>query len=142
MMRNLIVLGCAGLLACGLALTSFAGGSVDTDGDGVNDEDDNCVILVNGPLLSTGACDANEDGDLDGFGNPCDTDYNNNGATDLVDVANALIAAAAVSTNNIFDNNCNGAADLVDTNQAFQDAAVVQVPGPSGKACAGTIPCP
>ena len=73
MMRNLIVLGCAGLLALGLSISSFAGVDPDTDGDGVTDSNDNCINVQNGP--SGGACSAQEDGvtaqnpaDPDGYG--------------------------------------------------------------------------
>jgi hypothetical protein len=142
MMRNLIVLGCAGLLACGLTLTSFAGTVPDTDLDGVPDPEDNCLILPNGPLASTIDCNDQEDGDSDGYGNACDTDYNNNGATDLVDFNNSFAAAVVTSTDPNFDPNCNGATDLVDVNKTFADVVVTQFPGPSGYACAGTVPCP
>ena len=127
----------------GFTLLSNAGiGGGSTDGDGVMDPDDNCLTIPNGPLLSTGACDDQEDGDLDGYGNPCDTDYNNNGATDLTDVFDVFVRASVVSTDNNFDNNCNGAVDLVDVNKAFNHQTFVKVPGPSGRACAGTVPCP
>ena len=146
-MRNSALIGIFGVASLGFAFLSTAGTFCDTDGDGVGycaslGGSDNCLVIANGPLASTGACDDQEDGDMDGYGNPCDTDYNNNGATDLVDVFNVFLKAQAVSTDNTFDNNCNGAADLVDVNQAFNDQIVVLVPGPSGHACAGSIPCP
>ena len=142
MMRNLIVLGCAGLLAFGLSVSSFAGAPPDADSDGVVDTSDNCVTTANGPLAGTGACVAQEDGNADGYGNICDTDYNNDGATGLDDVATALAGAAVVSTDPNLDPNCDGATGLDDVARTLADAAVVQTPGPSGLACAGTIPCP
>ena len=95
MMRNLIVLGCAGLLAIGLSITSFAGAEPDTDSDGVPDSSDNCVTTANAAAAQDAGsplCDAQEDGNLDGYGNPCDTDLNEDGAHTPLDVAtfNAL----------------------------------------------------
>ena len=88
MMRNLIVLGCAGLLAIGLSLTGYAGAPVDTDGDGVPDLHDNCIFTENGPsaFFPDTLCDAQEDGDLDGYGNVCDCDINGNGQCDINDI--------------------------------------------------------
>lgn len=143
MMRNLIVLGFAGLLMVGLSVSSMAGLPSDIDVDGVIDVNDNCVVVPNGPILATpAACNAQQDGNSEGYGNPCDSDVNNNGATDLTDVSLTLTGAKTVSTNPIFDYNCNGAADLSDVSKALTDAKAVRTPGPSGLACAGTAPCP
>lgn len=142
MTRNLIVLGCAGLLAVGLSVSTMAGVNPDTDMDGVPDDSDNCIVVPNGPDLATAACNSQEDGDMDGYGNPCDTDTNNDGATALDDVNDTFNAAVAVSTDPNYDFNCDGAAALDDVNQVFNDAVAVATPGPSGLACAGTIPCP
>lgn len=147
MMRNLIVLGCAGLLAVGLSISSFAGvPDPDTDGDGAFDSMDNCTLQpnANGNVdgVVSSLCGAQEDGDADGYGNTCDTDINNNGATDLADVSVLLAAAGVVSTVLNTDINCNGAADLADVARGLAEAAIVLVPGPSGYACAGTTPCP
>ena len=131
---------CVGIL--GVALLSNADGEPDADLDGVPDSQDNCLLLPNGPLASTRNCDDQEDGDQDGYGNPCDTDYNNNGATDLRDLHDVFFLAAVVSTDSNYDNNCNGAADGSDVVQAYNDQKAVKAPGPSGLACAGSIPCP
>jgi len=141
MMRSVVVLGCAALLAIGLSVTSFAGSIVDADSDGVPDSFDNCSVVANGPLASTNSCNGQEDGDLDGYGNPCDTDTDNDGATSLADVSATFSAAAVASTDPNFDFDCDGAASLADVSRVFSDAAVAAVPGPSGLACAGTIPC-
>ncbi len=148
MMRNLIVLGCAGLLALGLSISSFAGVDPDTDGDGVTDSNDNCVLVANGP--GGGTCDqqdgvtAENAGDPDGYGVSCDTDFNDNGATDGGDLGEMLIAALGVASTDVHtDLNCNGAADGGDLGQTLIDAlGIAAIPGPSGKACAGTVPCP
>lgn len=143
MKRNLITLGCAALLALGLSMGSFAGSITDADGDGVPDSFDNCVNTDNGPLQATGSCNGQEDGLIvDGFGRPCDTDTNDDGATGLDDVSATFAAAGVVSTNPTFDYNCDGAAGLDDVAKAFADAGVVATPGPSGLACAGVGPYP
>ena len=141
MMRNVVVLGCAALLAIGISVSTFAGSITDGDSDGVPDNFDNCSVTANGPLASTGSCDGQEDGDLDGYGNICDTDVNNDGATGLDDVSIVFAAAAILSTDPVTDINCDGAAGLDDVSITFSDAAVLKTPGPSGLACAGTIPC-
>lgn len=140
MMRNLIVLGCAGLLALGLSISSFAGVDPDQDLDGVTDSNDNCLVDPNGP--GGGACAAQEDGDSDGYGNTCDSDFNNNGATDPVDLGTMISAASSVSTVLNTDLNCNGAADPVDLGTVLGDSIAVKIVGPSGLACAGSAPCP
>ena len=142
MMRNLIVLGCAGLLAIGLSLTGYAGVGADLDSDGVPDLHDNCVTTPNGPLSATADCDAQEDGDLDGYGNPCDSDINNNLFTDLPDVFAVFDAAVGGNTDLNFDLNCNGFAGNPDIFRAFDDSVTRAQPGPSGWACASFPPCP
>jgi len=148
MMRNLIGLGCAGLLALGLSMSSFAGVVPDSDSDGTDDNNDNCTAVVNSFLLPATGCQAQEDGlnaenpdEPDGYGTVCDTDFNNNGATDSVDLGQMLIASTNVSTDVDKDLNCNGAADSADLGVVLIDSTNVQVPGPSGKSCAGTVPC-
>lgn len=142
MMRNLIVLGFAGLLMVGLSVSSMAGAPSDIDLDGVVDTHDNCVNIPNGPLLGTLSCDTQLDGNSEGYGNPCDTDVNNDGATALSDVSPTLAAAKSVSTNPIYDFNCDGAAALSDVSKVLADSKIVRTPGPSGLACAGTPFCP
>lgn len=142
-MRYVTMLGLVLILAVGLGERLHAK-SLDVDGDGATDNVDNCVLLqnANGDTSPGSACGDQEDGDMDGYGNTCDSDINNNGATDLGDVSLVLVAAIQVSTVLNTDLNCNGAADLADVSRALAEAAIVLVPGPSGYACAGTTPCP
>ncbi len=51
--------------------------AVDTDGDLVDDVDDNCTLVANANQLDT---------DEDGFGNLCDADFNNDGMVDAFDL--------------------------------------------------------
>jgi hypothetical protein len=60
-----------------------AGPLCDRDHDGVGDctgTGDNCSVHPNGPLAQdpqTPQCDTQLDGDMDGYGNPCDSDVDN-----------------------------------------------------------------
>jgi hypothetical protein len=71
-------LGCAVLLAVGLSLGVGAGPIVDTDGDGVIDNLDNCAGLVNSEQCDT---------DLDGYGNGCDPDFDQSNQVGIPDFA-------------------------------------------------------
>ena len=132
MMRNLVVLlACAGLLAFGLSISSFAKG-IDADLDGVTDISDNCTIDPNGPSGSgTTSCNAQEDGDGDGYGNPCDTDFNNDGATGPDDLSTMLAAVKVVGTDPNLDPNCDGASGPDDLSKTLADVKAVRIPGPS-----------
>jgi hypothetical protein len=145
-----MVLGCAGLLAIGLSITSFAGVDPDTDLDGTTDSNDNCVVYANGSAAQepgTPQCDAQEDGntnggDIDGYGNPCDTDYNNDFQTGVDDLAASFVALGNSSTDPEFDPNCDGQTGVDDLARTFADLQASATPGPSGLACAGVPTCP
>jgi hypothetical protein len=136
MKRNLIALGCAGLLAFGLSLTSFAGSVTDTDADGVPDTYDNCVNTPNGPNGSTGQCNSQEDGDGDGYGNACDGDITNDGVILGADLSGTLANANQLS--DVIDFNCDGSTLAADISILLPQLNTV--PGPSGLACAGVNP--
>jgi hypothetical protein len=79
MKYNLIALACAILLAAGLSLTVTAGPTEpDTDSDGVVDQHDNCPTQANA---------AQQDADLDGYGQICDANYDNIGKVTATDFA-------------------------------------------------------
>jgi len=141
MKRNLVVIGCAALLAFGLSFGSFAGSSPDGDSDGVPDAFDNCTTVPNGPLLATGSCNSQEDWSsptTDGYGQPCDADINDDGGVGLDDVGDIL-----TNLNTAYppgDLNCDGGVGLDDAGTAL--AVLNDPPGPSGLSCAGTgSPC-
>ena len=52
--------------------------TVDSDDDGVPDDLDNCTSATNADQLDT---------DLDGYGNLCDGDLNDDGSTDTLDLS-------------------------------------------------------
>lgn len=114
----------------------------DSDSDGVLDSEDNCVDVPNGPLAATNSCDAQQDADMDGFGNGCDSDINNDGGPGGFDISYIFAAFREVSTNPVFDLNCDGAVGLDDVSKAWYDLVYYTIPGPSGLVCAGDVPCP
>ena len=71
-----------------LALSSVQAVAIDSDGDGVDDELDNCINAPNGPLIPDAGGNSQRDTDGDGYGNVCDTDINqpNDGVTNSLDV--------------------------------------------------------
>ena len=133
MIRNIIVLGCTALLTIGLSFGAFAGAAPDSDADGVPDAYDNCTTTPNGPTLSTfPLCSGQQDEDTNGYGNPCDTDVDNDGATGLSDVGIVLNALGTLGGNTDF--NCDGGTGLDDVGTILNQLG--NLPGPSGLACA------
>ena len=133
------------ILIASLAITSLvAAGSAradtDTDGDGVPDASDNCVTVPNGPLGSFYNCSAQEDADQDGYGNACDFDVNNDGVTGMDDYHLTYLARGSV--NPLYHFTCGGAVSVADLGEMLGHVFGLELPGPSGLACAGTIPCP
>lgn len=110
----------------------------DTDGDGLPDAVDNCILVAN----NTGVA-AQCDSDNDGLGNLCDADLNNNGHTNAQDYILFRAQLGQPSTApgyNPADLNCNGAVNSQDF--VLFRGLLGLPPGPSGLACAGTVPCP
>lgn len=133
MKYNLIALACAVLLAVGLSLTVAAGPGTDTDTDTVLDQNDNCVTI---PNTTQG------DSDLDGYGNRCDADYDNDATvagSDFI-IFKQNFNTSAPTYNEQVDLDCDGSvagSDFIIFKQSFNAP-----PGASGLACAGTAPCP
>ncbi len=92
---------------------------VDTDGDGVSDNADNCVLAAN-PLQ--------QDTDADGYGNICDADLDNNLSVDLSDFSIFLAVFGTEYPDADFDSS-GGLVDLSDYS-IFQEL-VGAPPGPS-----------
>lgn len=128
----------AGFMAFGLAVDATAGVPADFDADLVPTFWDVCESRPDGPNEACNQVDTN----ADGYGNACDPDYDDNGATTTTDFSIFLDAFVGVAPNPDTDHDCNGAtttADFVVFLEFFQDAN--RAPGPSGLACAGSIPC-
>ncbi len=97
--------------------------SIDTDGDGVSDDADNCTLVINADQRDTNG---------DGYGNACDPDINNDGVVNFIDISGwtPLFNSACGDVDEDFngDGNCN-----------FSDFSLfpeyfLQPPGPSGVA--------
>ena len=138
---------------------------VDTDADGIPDRHDNCDAIPNGPLAgppgcycaidNTGACIAGPgpyptavgfqqlDEDGNGIGNPCDGDFNQDGAVNSTDV----VARFAIDLGTTIptpgwgtDMNCDGAVNTSDIPFYSAQAGLPGAPGTSGLWCAGAPP--
>ena len=106
------------------------------DSDGTLDLLDICMLDPTSP--SPNFCDS----DNDGYGNACDADNNNDGLVGGPDLGlfSATFGTTGVPGFTAADTNCDGTVggpDLGVVSGSFGGP-----PGPSGLACAGTIPCP
>jgi len=104
-----------------------AGEPGDIDADGILDSADNCVMAVN-PQQG--------DPDLDGYGTACDADFDQDGDVDSDDLD--ILASGICGP--ICDLDEDGFVGNVADFNAFR-FLMGSPPGPSGLACAGTVPC-
>ncbi len=93
----------------------------DTDGDGVADGDDNCLLIANPDQ---------HDSNDDGFGNICDPDLNNDNVVNFADLA--LMKPAFLSTDPDADLTGDGVVNFSDL--ALLKSYFLESPGPSGVA--------
>lgn len=121
------------LVAFGFALTANAGSVADGDGDLVPDSFDNCSADLNGPNDPSNQIDT----DVDGFGNRCDGDFDQDGGTNISDFT--LFIAELGGTNPNFDMDGDGGVNISDFTIFINQLG--GTPGPSGLACAGTPGC-
>jgi hypothetical protein len=95
---------------------------------------DNCLTVEN-----TDQRDTNQDG----FGNVCDTDYDQSGATGAADYGILTATFGRLSGDPLYngdvDADGDGAVGAADYGFLANDFGLA--PGPSGLACAGTPPC-
>ncbi|MEZ4334629.1 MAG: thrombospondin type 3 repeat-containing protein [Myxococcota bacterium] len=129
-----------GLFAFGFAMSASAGAVVDTDGDLVPDQFDNCSADQNGPNQGSNQVDS----DLDGYGNRCDADYDNSLTTTALDFGQFL---STFGTNSLGETDHDGSGTItaldfgIFLGKFSGTANGGNAPGPSGLACAGTTPC-
>ena len=105
-------------------LVTVTNTAADTDGDEVPDSADNCTLVAN-----PSQCDS----DGDNFGNRCDGDLNNSGATNSQDFVlfRAQLGQPSVDpTYNQADLNCSGSVNSQD--YVLFRSLLGSAPGPSG----------
>ena len=130
-------LALAFLLVAGFPPSSGAGSCPDADSDTVCDVDDNCLTHPN--VSQT-------DSNTDGYGNRCDPDMTNSLAVGNGDKGLFLqsfgfaFPAPGYNPDADFDEPPNNAAGNGDKGILLQFFGLP--PGPSGKSCAGSPPCP
>lgn len=108
----------------------------DADADLVPDAFDNCSIVPNGPNQGSNQVDT----DQDGYGNACDADYDNDFLIATPDYA--VLLGTLTDPGAITDHDGNGIVTVTDFAEFLrQFQAPFDFPGPSGLACAGTVPC-
>lgn len=107
----------ASLLLC--SASAMAQETFDSDGDGIDDNTDNCTLTAN-PLQ------ADSDGDF--FGNMCDADFNNDMAVNVVDLG--LMRANFFTDNPLTDINADGVTNFIDL--GLFKLMFNSVPGPTG----------
>jgi len=132
-------------LALGAPGVSSAGVACDcTDNDGIPDVLDKCLYDSRN-AIPPGTCDT----DQDGYGNVCDADFDQNFVVSSIDFSHGFIPAFKGSDPSPWpqgmDMDCNGAVTSADFSSyfipKFKGGLGGTVPGPSGLACAGTVPC-
>ena len=114
-------------LALGLSAPAFA---QDADSDSIADAEDNCVNVANA---------GQEDRNYDGYGDRCDPDYWNDGAVNDIDYE-IFLECFTLGTPDC-DLNGDGDTTASDFTVFYNVYNGSGTPGPSGLACAGTIPC-
>jgi len=92
---------------------------LDTDGDGIYDDRDNCTLKRNPDQRDT---------DSDGYGNYCDADFNNDRIVNAIDLA--LFRQGFLSDDPLRDINSDGIVNAVDL--ALFKKLFLRPPGPSG----------
>ena len=92
----------------------------DSDGDGTNDLEDNCILHPNPDQRDT---------DNDGYGNACDADFDNSGFVNFADLA--IFRSAFGTTNEDADFDANGFVNFADL--ATFRSLFGKAPGPSSQ---------
>jgi hypothetical protein len=106
----------------------------DDDNDADLDAADNCQFLANSTQIDT---------NQDGYGNACDADYNNDGMVGLADFGTFKGAFGKAPPDPAYnaDVDADGDGGIGISEFGFFKRSFGAPPGPSGLACAGTIPC-
>jgi len=129
-------------ISIGFPIASFAGLAPDADNDGIPDVLDKCSAdSRNATAPST--CDT----DVDGYGNTCDGDFDQNYAVVGTDFSSYFVPAfkGFIAPTRGQDMDCNGSAVGTDFSSyfvpKFKGFIGGTAVGPSGLSCAGTPGC-
>lgn len=133
------------LFAFGFAMNANAGAVTDSDTDLVPDAFDNCLTDPNGPNDGSNQVDA----DQDGYGNACDADYDNDPINEvsLFDFGSFVECLGGNPPNppapnqEECDHNGVNGTEILDFGTFVRLLGPPSLTGPSGLACAGTVPC-
>ncbi|MGI9343928.1 MAG: PQQ-dependent sugar dehydrogenase [Gammaproteobacteria bacterium] len=100
---------------------------LDSDGDGVDDDFDNCKLVPNGPDALDAGGNSQLDTDGDGIGNICDPDFNGNG---IVDPADFSLLKSRFGQRGFPDQDLNGNGIVDPFDFSLLKAMFGQPPGP------------
>ncbi len=103
-------------------ISALGNAVVDSDGDGVADDIDNCTLVENADQRDT---------DLDGFGNICDADLNNDCVANVVDLG--LLRTVFFTGDPDADFNGDGVVNVIDL--GILRTLFFQAPGPGQGIC-------
>ncbi len=121
----------SGVLFLGALSAPTALAGPDSDFDGVDDSIDNCTLVPNGPFDLSFQVDS----DGDGYGNPCDMDYNGDLLTTSLDFASftTVIGFEVFGPDLQFDHDGDGAVTLNDfyLYMQYYTGTAGPAPGPS-----------
>ena len=131
----------ASVIALGFTGVANAGSVIDVDSDLVPDAFDNCIPSspngANSEANGPGNVSNQTDTDVDGYGNVCDPNWNNDAGVDGLDFS--IFVAAFNTANANIDVTGDGNVDGLDFGVFV---AYFNLPaGPSGLSCAGSIGC-
>lgn len=121
------------LFAIGFAMSATAGSVTDGDSDLVPDGFDNCDADPNGPNQGSNQVDT----DVDGYGNACDADYDNDFTVSAADFGTFLADFGGPGT--LTDHDGDGQTTAADFGVFL--GQFTGPPGTSGLPCAGTANC-
>ncbi|MFK7886989.1 MAG: thrombospondin type 3 repeat-containing protein [Gammaproteobacteria bacterium] len=124
-MQSLTLIAARLFAAGALALTALGVHAMDSDGDGINDNVDNCSLVANAGQQDTNG---------DGFGNLCDADLNNDLIVNVLDLG--LLRSVFFTADADADFNSDGVVNVVDL--GILRSGFFQPPGPGASVSAVT----
>ena len=117
------------------SLSNLEESNPDVDSDGILNEQDNCLYTANENQI---------DSDVDGYGNACDGDFNNDGIVGGPDYTAFALSFGKQPTDPEFNPATDANNDSIIGGPDYTAFAIQfsqRVPGPSGLSCVGTVPC-